>query len=62
MKMNEEEMLMTEATDIAALSFEKALAALEDIVARLEAGKVDLKSPSRSMSVVKRCASIARPS
>jgi exodeoxyribonuclease VII small subunit len=34
---------MTEATDISALSFEKALAALEDIVARLEAGKVDLE-------------------
>ena len=29
--------------DIASLSFEKALAALEDIVARLEAGKVDLE-------------------
>ncbi len=34
---------MTEATDISSLSFEKALAALEDIVARLEAGKVDLE-------------------
>jgi exodeoxyribonuclease VII small subunit len=34
---------MTEATDISQLSFEKALAALEDIVARLEAGKVDLE-------------------
>jgi exodeoxyribonuclease VII small subunit len=34
---------MTEAYDISALSFEKALAALEDIVARLEAGKVDLE-------------------
>ena len=34
---------MTDATDISALSFEKALAALEDIVARLEAGKVDLE-------------------
>ncbi len=33
---------MTEATDIASLSFEKALALLEEIVARLEAGKVDL--------------------
>jgi exodeoxyribonuclease VII small subunit len=31
------------ADDIAGLSFEKALAALEDIVARLEAGKVDLE-------------------
>jgi exodeoxyribonuclease VII small subunit len=29
--------------DISSLSFEKALAALEDIVARLEAGKVDLE-------------------
>lgn len=29
--------------DISALSFEKALAALEDIVARLEGGKVDLE-------------------
>jgi exodeoxyribonuclease VII small subunit len=34
---------MTEATDISALSFEKALQALEDIVSRLEAGKVDLE-------------------
>ena len=34
---------MTEANDISALSFETALAALEDIVARLEAGKVDLE-------------------
>jgi exodeoxyribonuclease VII small subunit len=34
---------MAEANDIASLSFEKALAALEDIVARLEAGKVDLE-------------------
>jgi exodeoxyribonuclease VII small subunit len=34
---------MTEATDISQLSFEKALAALEEIVARLEAGKVDLE-------------------
>jgi exodeoxyribonuclease VII small subunit len=29
--------------DIKSLSFEKALAALEDIVARLEGGKVDLE-------------------
>jgi exodeoxyribonuclease VII small subunit len=29
--------------EITSLSFEKALAALEDIVARLEAGKVDLE-------------------
>jgi exodeoxyribonuclease VII small subunit len=34
---------MTDVGDISALSFEKALAALEDIVARLEAGKVDLE-------------------
>ena len=35
---------MAEASndDIASLSFEKALASLEDIVARLEGGKVDL--------------------
>jgi exodeoxyribonuclease VII small subunit len=33
---------MADSTDIQSLSFEKALAALEDIVARLEAGKVDL--------------------
>ncbi len=30
-------------TDIKGLSFEKALAQLEDIVARLEGGKVDLE-------------------
>ena len=35
---------MADAKDeISGLSFEKALAALEDIVARLEAGKVDLE-------------------
>ena len=34
---------MSETADISGLSFEKALAALEDIVARLEAGKVDLE-------------------
>jgi exodeoxyribonuclease VII small subunit len=34
---------MSEAADISSLSFEKALAALEEIVARLEAGKVDLE-------------------
>jgi exodeoxyribonuclease VII small subunit len=34
---------MTDAADISALTFEKALAALEDIVARLEAGKVELQ-------------------
>ncbi len=33
---------MADADDISSLSFEKALAALEDIVARLEGGKVDL--------------------
>ena len=31
------------ADDITSLSFEKALAMLEEIVARLEAGKVDLE-------------------
>jgi exodeoxyribonuclease VII small subunit len=31
------------ADDISSLSFEKALAMLEEIVARLEAGKVDLE-------------------
>jgi exodeoxyribonuclease VII small subunit len=34
---------MSDAADISGLTFEKALAALEDIVARLEAGKVDLE-------------------
>jgi exodeoxyribonuclease VII small subunit len=34
---------MADAQDISGLSFEKALAALEDIVARLEAGKVNLE-------------------
>jgi exodeoxyribonuclease VII small subunit len=34
---------MADPIDISALSFEKALAALEDIVARLEAGKVNLE-------------------
>lgn len=33
---------MTDAADITNLSFEKALAALEDIVAKLEQGKVEL--------------------
>jgi exodeoxyribonuclease VII small subunit len=33
---------MAEADDIAGLSFEKALAALEEIVAKLEGGKVEL--------------------
>jgi exodeoxyribonuclease VII small subunit len=33
---------MAEADDIAGMSFEKSLAALEEIVARLEGGKVDL--------------------
>ncbi|NMD07954.1 MAG: exodeoxyribonuclease VII small subunit [Phyllobacteriaceae bacterium] len=32
-----------EDADIAALSFEKALAALEEIVARLEGGRVELE-------------------
>jgi exodeoxyribonuclease VII small subunit len=34
---------MSETIDINALSFEKALAQLEDIVSRLEGGKVDLE-------------------
>lgn len=34
---------MTEFPDIAGLSFEKALAQLEEIVAKLESGKVDLE-------------------
>jgi exodeoxyribonuclease VII small subunit len=34
---------MTQFPDIAKLSFEKALAELEEIVARLESGKVDLE-------------------
>jgi exodeoxyribonuclease VII small subunit len=33
---------MADAEDIAGLSFEKALAALEEIVAKLEGGKVEL--------------------
>ena len=34
---------MTDSAEITSLSFEKALAALEEIVARLEGGKVDLE-------------------
>ncbi len=34
---------MAEASDIAAMNFEKALAELETIVAKLESGKVDLE-------------------
>jgi exodeoxyribonuclease VII small subunit len=34
---------MTKFPDIAELSFEKALAQLEEIVAKLESGKVDLE-------------------
>ena len=34
---------MTTPDDIAAMSFENALAALEEIVARLEGGRVDLE-------------------
>ena len=37
------EMKMAEASDIAAMNFEKALAELETIVAKLESGKVDLE-------------------
>jgi exodeoxyribonuclease VII small subunit len=35
--------MATEFSDIAALPFEKALAQLEDIVSKLESGKVDLE-------------------
>ncbi len=34
---------MTDAPDITSLNFEKALAQLEEIVAKLESGKVDLE-------------------
>ena len=34
---------MTDETDIKTLSFEKALALLEEIVAKLESGRVDLE-------------------
>jgi exodeoxyribonuclease VII small subunit len=34
---------MAEEADIKSLSFEKALAALEEIVAKLESGRVDLE-------------------
>ena len=34
---------MSDASDIAAMTFEKALAELETIVAKLESGKVDLE-------------------
>ena len=34
---------MTDAPDISSLNFEKALAQLEEIVAKLESGKVDLE-------------------
>jgi exodeoxyribonuclease VII small subunit len=50
---------MSETADISGLSFEKALAALEDIVARLEAGKVDLEESikiyERGESLRKHC-------
>ena len=38
---------MAEELDIAQLPFEKALAMLEEIVARLESGKVDLEDSIR---------------
>lgn len=38
---------MAEELDIAGLPFEKALAMLEEIVARLESGKVDLEDSIR---------------
>ncbi len=50
---------MSETADISGLSFEKALAALEDIVARLETGKVDLEESikiyERGESLRKHC-------
>ena len=50
---------MSETAEISGLSFEKALAALEDIVARLEAGKVDLEESikiyERGESLRKHC-------
>ncbi len=42
---------MTEDTDIASLSFERALAELETIVAELESGKAELE---RSVDVYRR--------
>ena len=38
---------MAEASDIAAMNFETALAELETIVAKLESGKVDLEESIR---------------
>jgi exodeoxyribonuclease VII small subunit len=38
---------MADANDIKTLSFEKALALLEEIVAKLESGKVDLEESIR---------------
>jgi exodeoxyribonuclease VII small subunit len=38
---------MSTPDDISAMTFEKALAALEEIVARLEGGKVDLEESIR---------------
>ena len=46
---------MTEADDIAALSFEQALAELEKIVAELESGKAELE---RSVDVYRRGAAL----
>ncbi|HZL00566.1 MAG TPA: exodeoxyribonuclease VII small subunit [Caulobacteraceae bacterium] len=46
---------MTETADIAALSFEKALAELEHIVAELESGKAELE---RSLDVYERGAAL----
>jgi exodeoxyribonuclease VII small subunit len=46
---------MTDAPDIAALSFEQALAELETIVAELESGKAELE---RSVDVYKRGAAL----
>ena len=46
---------MTDAPDIAALSFEQALAELETIVAELESGKAELE---RSVDVYRRGAAL----
>jgi len=46
---------MTEASDIAALTFEQALAELETIVAELESGKAELE---RSVEVYQRGAAL----
>jgi exodeoxyribonuclease VII small subunit len=44
---------MSETPDIEALSFEQALAELEQIVARLESGQAPLEDSIRSMSAAR---------